>query len=111
MSEARQIQSMIDFIEREAQEKAEEVDAAAQQEYDIEKMRLMQAEKSKIRSNLDKRKKQVDIDRRVARANYSKAQRLRLMDARAKVMDELHERTHKGVISFVSDPAKYKPLL
>lgn len=30
MSEARQIQSMIDFIEREAQEKAEEVDAAAQ---------------------------------------------------------------------------------
>jgi V-type H+-transporting ATPase subunit E len=111
MSEARQIQSMIDFIEREAQEKAEELDAAAQEEYDVEKMRLVEAEKAKIRANTEKRRKQVDVNRRVARANYSKMQRLRVMEERAKIMEELHEQTRQKIMAKVGNPSEYKPML
>lgn len=111
MSEARQIQSMIDFIDREAQEKAEELDSAAQEEYDVEKMRLVEAEKAKIRANLEKNKKQVDVDRRVARANYSKGQRLRVMEERARVMEHLHEDTKGKVMAMVANPSTYRPLL
>lgn len=111
MSEARQIQSMIDFIEREAQEKAEELDAAAQEEYDVEKMRLVEAEKTKIRANAEKKRKQVDVNRRVARANYSKMQRLRVMDERAKIMEQLHEQTRQKIMAKVADPSQYKPML
>lgn len=111
MSEARQIQSMIDFIEREAQEKAEELDAAAQEEYDVEKMRLVEAEKTKIRANAEKKRKQVDVDRRVSRANYSKMQRLRVMEERAKIMEQLHEQTRQKIMAKVADPSQYKRML
>ncbi|KAG5488721.1 hypothetical protein JIQ42_00336 [Leishmania sp. Namibia] len=111
MSEARQIQSMIDFIEREAQEKAEELDAAAQEEYDVEKMRLVEAEKMKIRAMAEKKRKQVDVDRRVARANYSKVQRMRVMEERAKTMEKLHEQTRQKIVAMINNPSKYKPML
>lgn len=111
MNETRQIQSMIDFIEREAQEKADEVDAAAQEDYDIEKMRLVEAEKTKIRSDTEKKKKQVEVNRRVARAKYSKMQRLRVMAARAEIMEELHERTRKNIMSMRTNPEEQRRLL
>lgn len=111
MSEERQIQSMIDFIEREAQEKAEELDAAAQEEYDVEKMRLVEAEKAKIRAALEKKKKQTEIERRVTRANHSKTQRLRLMEQRAVILDQLNAMVQKNVQALVADKSKYPPLL
>ncbi|EKF99877.1 ATP synthase, putative [Trypanosoma cruzi] len=111
MSEARQIQSMIDFIEREAQERAEELDAAAQEEYDVEKMRLVEVEKVKVRATTEQKKKQVDIDRRVARANFSKTQRLRVMEERSRIMDELRENTRRKIAAFVKDTSRYQKLL
>lgn len=111
MSEARQIQSMIDFIEREAQEKAEELEAAAQEEYDVEKMKLVEAEKTKIRANTEKKKKDLDVSRRVARANYSKTQRLRVMEERAKIMERLHEKTRGQIMQMVANPSLYEQLL
>lgn len=111
MSEERQIQSMIDFIEREAQEKAEELDAAAQEEYDVEKMRLVEAEKAKIRANLEKKKKQVEVERRVTRANHAKSQRLRLMDERAAILDELNAAIKKKILAIVNDKNAYQKLL
>ncbi|KAG5490194.1 hypothetical protein JKF63_00313 [Porcisia hertigi] len=111
MSEARQIQSMIDFIEREAQEKADELDAAGQEEYDVEKMRLVEAEKTKIRAMAEKKRKQVDVDRRVAHANYSKVQRMRVMEERAKTMEQLHEKARQKILAKVANPSQYKPML
>lgn len=111
MAEDRQIQSMIDFIEREAHEKAEELDQAAQEEYDVEKMRLVEAEKAKIRTNLDKKKKQVEVDRRVASAHHSKKQRIRLMEERGKVLDELKDICKSKIMNVVQDAKQYKLLL
>lgn len=111
MSEARQIQAMIDFIEREAQEKAEELDSAAQEEYDVEKMRLIETEKAKIRTNLEKKKKQVDVDRRVVSANFSKSQRLRVMEERSKIMETLHQKTRQKITAMIANPRVYNKLL
>lgn len=111
MSEDRQIQSMIDFIEREAQEKAEELDAAAQEEYDVEKMRLVEAEKAKIRANLEKKKKQAEVERRVTRANHAKAQRLRVMEERATILEQLNGIIKNKIMSLVGDSTKYRQLL
>lgn len=111
MSEARHIQSMIDFIEREALEKAEELDAAAQEEYDVEKMRVVETEKSKIRAAHEKKRAQVDIDCRVSKANFSKAQRMRVMSERAKVMDELYATTRQSILETISNRNTYQGLL
>eukprot|EP00658_Telonema_sp_P-2_P059183 TRINITY_DN4791_c0_g1_i5.p1 TRINITY_DN4791_c0_g1~~TRINITY_DN4791_c0_g1_i5.p1 ORF type:complete len:217 (+),score=105.81 TRINITY_DN4791_c0_g1_i5:26-676(+) len=111
MAEDRQIQSMIDFIEREAHEKAEELDQAAQEEYDVEKMRLVEAEKAKIRTGLEKKKKQVEIDRRVASAHHSKKQRIRLMEERGKVLDDLKDVCKSKILGIVQDAKQYKVLM
>lgn len=111
MAEERQIQSMIDFIEREAAEKADELDLSAQEEYDVEKMRLVEAEKAKIRANLEKRKKQAEVDRRVARANHAKGQRLRFMQERATILENLQELAKAKVVAIVNDAKKYQQLL
>ncbi|CBH17938.1 ATP synthase, putative [Trypanosoma brucei gambiense DAL972] len=111
MSEARQIQSMIDFIEREAQEKADELNSAAQEEYDVEKMRLVEAEKVKVRANNEQKLKQVDVGRRVARANFSKAQRLRIMEAQSNIVEQLKENIKTKLMAFVKNTDSYKKLL
>lgn len=111
MSEARHIQSMIDFIEREALEKVEELEAAAQEEYDVEKMRVVEIEKGKIRQQAEKKKTQVEIDCRVSKANYSKTQRMRIMTERAKVMAQLSEMTKKKVMETVSNSSVYSSIL
>ena len=102
---------MIDFIEREAHEKAEELDQAAQEEYDVEKMRLVEAEKAKIRTQAETKKKQVEVDRRVAQANHAKSQRLRVMEERAQLLEELREMTKKKILGLVNDGNKYRQLL
>nr|CCC53515.1 putative ATP synthase [Trypanosoma vivax Y486] len=102
---------MIDFIEREAQEKADELNSATQEEYDVEKMRLVESEKVKARATGGKKNKQVDVDRCFARANFSKIQRLRIMKEQSKIVDRLKENVKKKLLTFVKDTKGYSELL
>ena len=111
MSEERQIQSMIDFIEREAAEKAEELNYMAQEEYDTEKMRLVEAAKTNVRSEAEKKKKTVDVQQRVDRANHTKGQRVRVMEARAVLLEDLKTNTKQKMVALVNNQNKYKQLL
>ena len=49
MAEDRQIHAMIEFIERDAQEKAREFDDEAQALYDAEKAALVEQQKKKVK--------------------------------------------------------------
>ena len=109
--EERQIQSMIDFIEREADEKIQELKQMAEEEYDTEKMRLVESEKAKVRADAEKKKKNIEIQQRVARANHTKEQRVRLMEERARLLEELKASTRKKVGGLINDKNKYKQLM
>eukprot|EP00742_Colponemidia_sp_Colp-10_P021590 GILJ01025341.1.p1 GENE.GILJ01025341.1~~GILJ01025341.1.p1 ORF type:complete len:199 (-),score=32.33 GILJ01025341.1:81-620(-) len=74
-------------------------------------MRLMELEKTKIRTNLEKKKKQVEVDRRVARANHSKQQRMRVMEERGIILDSLRASVQKKLLAIVQDASKYKVLM
>ena len=56
-----QIKHMMAFIEQEANEKAEEIDAKAEEEFNIEKGRLVQTQRLKIMEHYDKKEKQVAL--------------------------------------------------
>ena len=56
---------MMAFIEQEANEKAEEIDAKAEEEFNIEKSRLFQEQKLKIIEFYEKKEKQVELQRRM----------------------------------------------
>lgn len=109
--EERQIQSMIDFIEREASEKVEELNYMAQEEYDTEKMRLVEAAKNNVRADGEKKKKNVEIQQRVTRANHTKTQRVRVMEERAALLEDLKALTKKKIVALVNNQGKYKNLI
>lgn len=56
---------MVAFIEQEANEKAEEIEAKAEEEFNIEKGRLVQEQRLKIMEFFEKKEKQVELKRRM----------------------------------------------
>lgn len=56
---------MMAFIEQEANEKAEEIDAKAEEEFNIEKGRLVQQQRLKIMEYYEKREKQVELQKKM----------------------------------------------
>lgn len=56
---------MMAFIEQEANEKAEEIEAKAEEEFNIEKGRLVQEQRLKIMEFYEKKEKQVELQRRM----------------------------------------------
>lgn len=56
---------MVAFIEQEANEKAEEIEAKAEEEFNIEKGRLVQDQRLKIMEFYEKKEKQVELRRRM----------------------------------------------
>lgn len=62
---ALQLKQMMDFIRMEAVEKASEIEAAAAEEFQIEKLQLVEAEKKKIRQDYGKKEKQVAIKKKL----------------------------------------------
>ena len=110
-TEERQIQAMIEFIERDAQEKAREYDDEAKAMYDSEKANVVEAQKKKVAANAEDRKKTLEVERRVARAQVSKNERMRVMEARTAVMDNVQKRTEEEIRKLVKDAGKYKTLL
>jgi vacuolar-type H+-ATPase subunit E/Vma4 len=61
-----QIKHMMAFIEQEANEKAEEIDAKAEEEFNIEKGRLVTEQRLKIMDFYEKKEKQVELQRRMS---------------------------------------------
>lgn len=53
---------MMAFIEQEANEKAEEIDAKAEEEFNIEKGRLVQQQRLKIMEHFERKEKQVNTE-------------------------------------------------
>lgn len=76
------------FIEQEANEKAEEIDAKAEEEFNIEKGRLVQQQRLKIMEYYEKKEKQVELQKKIQSSNM-------LNQARLKVsMGSTHWRIH-----------------
>lgn len=62
---------MMAFIEQEANEKAEEIDAKAEEEFNIEKGRLVQQQRLKIMEYYEKKEKQVELQKKMYVKNLS----------------------------------------
>lgn len=60
-----QIKQMMGFIEQEANEKVEEIDAKAEEEFNIEKGRLVQQQRLKIMEFYERKEKQVELQKKM----------------------------------------------
>ncbi|GBM39793.1 V-type proton ATPase subunit E [Araneus ventricosus] len=94
----KQINHMMAFIEQEANEKVEEIDAKAEEEFNIEKGRLVQEQRLKIMEYFDKKEKQVELQRKIQSSNMLNQARLKVLKAREDhirgVLDEAKKKLH-----------------
>lgn len=61
----QQIRQMVDFILQEAKEKASEVMVKAEEEFNIEKLRLIEKEKVRIKQDYERKEKQVEVQKKM----------------------------------------------
>jgi len=73
---------MIAFIQQEAAEKVEEIEAKAEEEFNIEKSRLVSQQRVKIIEYYDKKEKQIELQRKIQHSNLANASRLSILKAR-----------------------------
>ena len=61
----RQLKNMISFILAEAEEKAKEINFRAEEEFNIEKTRIVQEEKKRINEDFAQRMKSVEVQKKM----------------------------------------------
>ncbi|MFH4984209.1 hypothetical protein AB6A40_010918 [Gnathostoma spinigerum] len=106
-----QLRHMIAFIEQEANEKAEEIDAKAEEEFNIEKGRLVQQQRTKIMEYYEKKEKQVELQRKIQRSNMLNQGRLQCLKAREDHMHSVLEEARNNLARISDDPEEYPAIL
>ncbi|XP_008578650.1 PREDICTED: V-type proton ATPase subunit E 2 isoform X2 [Galeopterus variegatus] len=85
----KQIKQMMAFIEQEASEKAEEIDAKAEEEFNIEKGRLVQTQRLKIMEYYEKKEKQIEQQKKIQMSTMRNQARLEVLRARDELISAL----------------------
>ena len=102
---------MIAFIQQEAAEKVEEIDAKAEEEFNIEKSRLVSQQRIKIIEYYDKKEKQIELQRKIQHSNLANASRLAVLKARDDYVQSLKEESRKHLSILTQDQSKYRMIL
>jgi len=108
---SKQIKQMMAFIEQEANEKAEEIDAKAEEEFNIEKGRLVQQQRLKIMEYYERKEKQVELQKKIQSSNMLNQARLKVLKARDDHVSNLLEESKKQLVGINKDQGKYAKLL
>ncbi|TDH09122.1 hypothetical protein EPR50_G00083440 [Perca flavescens] len=107
----KQIKHMMGFIEQEASEKVEEIDAKAEEEFNIEKGRLVQTQRLKIKGYYEKKEKQIEQHKKVQMSNLLNQARLKVLRARDDMITDLLNEARQRLAEIAKDPASYSTLL
>jgi V-type H+-transporting ATPase subunit E len=108
---ALQINQMVQFIHQEAKEKAAEIKLKTDEEFNIEKLRMVEAEKQKIRAEYERKEKQVEVQKRIEQSKEVRNSRLKALEARDQGMEILLAEAMKALPSSVVNTPKYPALL
>ncbi|KAM9808206.1 V-type proton ATPase subunit E 1a [Neosynchiropus ocellatus] len=107
----KQIKHMMAFIEQEASEKVEEIDARAEEEFNIEKGRLVQTQRVKIIEHYEKKEKQIEQLKKIKMSNLMNQARLKVLKARDDMITDLLAEARQRLAHIAQDPDRYSRLL
>ncbi|KAJ8381793.1 hypothetical protein SKAU_G00025710 [Synaphobranchus kaupii] len=107
----KQIKHMMAFIEQEANEKAEEIDAKAEEEFNIEKGRLVQTQRLKIMEYYEKKEKQIEQQKKIQMSNLMNQARLKVLKARDDMISDMLHEARQKLAKVANDPARYQVLM
>ncbi|KAK6163622.1 hypothetical protein DH2020_000486 [Rehmannia glutinosa] len=108
---SKQIQQMVRFIRQEAEEKANEISVSAEEEFNIEKLQLVEAEKKKIRQEYERKEKQVQVRKKIEYSMQLNASRIKVLQAQDDLVNSMKEAASKELLNVSRDHNNYKRLL
>mmetsp|Transcript_9058 Transcript_9058/g.12450 ORF Transcript_9058/g.12450 Transcript_9058/m.12450 type:complete len:240 (+) Transcript_9058:110-829(+) len=108
---SKQLDHMVKFIYREAEEKANEIHAKAQEEFSIEKAKIVQEEKLKIQKEFERKEKQIETKKKILFSNELNASRLKVLKIREEGIQKIISLAHSKMQAITQDESRYKKLL
>ncbi|KAL5539370.1 hypothetical protein UlMin_002085 [Ulmus minor] len=108
---SKQIQQMVRFIRQEAEEKANEISVSAEEEFNIEKLQLVEAEKKKIRQEYERKEKQVDVRKKIEYSMQLNASRIKVLQAQDDVVNSMKDAASKQLLEVSKDHHVYTKLV
>ncbi|KAL7248749.1 hypothetical protein ACSBR2_003481 [Camellia fascicularis] len=108
---SKQIQQMVRFIRQEAEEKANEISVSAEEEFNIEKLQLVEVEKKKIRQEFDRKSKQVEVRKKIEYSMQLNASRIKVLQAQDDVVNEMKDSARQELLGVANNRNVYKKLL
>jgi len=102
---------MAAFIMKEAKEKMMEINERAEEEFTIEKGRLVQAEKQKIKAEYEKKRKQLEVRNKIVYSNKQNQARLRKLKAREDITLALKDEAKERLVLISKPGLEYQQLL
>ncbi|EOD45404.1 chitin biosynthesis protein [Neofusicoccum parvum] len=108
---AGELKKMTAFIRQEALEKAKEIQIKADEEFAIEKSKLVREETQAIDQSYEKKFKQAAMSQQITRSTVANKTRLRVLGARQELLDELFEQARKKLVDASKDKSKYQSTL
>lgn len=109
---ATELRKMTAFIKQEALEKAREINLKADEEFSIEKSKLVRSETQRIDGEYEKKFKQASMSQQITKSTLANKQRLRVLSARQELLDDLFENANKKLADTATkDKKKYEEIL
>lgn len=99
---------MTAFIKQEALEKAREIKIKADEEFAIEKSKLVRQETAAIDTLYEKKFKQAAMSQQITRSTLANKSRLRVLSAKQALLDELFDKARGSLPGALEDAKKGK---
>jgi len=108
---AGELKKMVAFIKQEALEKAREIQIKADEEFAIEKSKLVRQETAAIDAQYERKFKQAELSQQIARSTVTNKTRLKVLSAQQQLLDEIFEEARGKLEDVSKDSAKYPDIL
>ncbi|KAJ1560118.1 V-ATPase V1 sector subunit E, partial [Nowakowskiella sp. JEL0078] len=108
---AQEMGKMVSFIKQEAQEKAREIKVKADEEFNIEKAKLVRQETLAIEAFYQKKTKQSEIQKKIAQSTILNRSRLKVLQARQQVLSSLFAESRQKITTVSENDESYTILL
>jgi len=106
-----ELRKMTAFIRQEALEKAREIHLKADEEFSIEKSKLVRSETSRIDSEYEKKFTQAGMSQQITKSTLANKTRLRILSSRQELLDGLFEDANKKLADTAAKDKKYETVL
>ncbi|KAF7965304.1 hypothetical protein HWV62_20476 [Athelia sp. TMB] len=106
-----EMNKMVAFIKQEALEKAREIKVKADEEFAIEKAKLVKQEQTTIDAQYEKKRKGAEVAQKIAQSTLTNKSRLKLLHRREEHLQDLFSTSRSSILSLAGDDGRYVQFL